>query len=146
MKISIFSLCFVLQSPSHVRLFATHKLQHVRLPCLSLSPWVCSNTCSLSQWCYLTISSSVVPFSSCLQSFPSSGSFQMRQSVLCIKWLKYWNFSFNISPSNEYSGLISFRIGCFDLLVVQGTLKSPLQHHNSKASIFFVLRLLYGPT
>ena len=58
------------------------------------------------------------------------------ESVLCTKWPKYWSFSFNISPSNEYSGLISFRIDCFDPLVVQGTLKSLLQHHHSKASIF----------
>ena len=58
------------------------------------------------------------------------------ESALCIKWPKYWSFSFSISPSNEYSGLISFRIDCLDLLVVQGTLKSLLQHHSSKASIF----------
>ena len=64
------------------------------------------------------------------------------ESVLCIKWPKYWSFSFSISPSNEYSGLISFRIDLFDLLAVQGTLESLLQHHNSKASI---LSLLYGP-
>ena len=57
------------------------------------------------------------------------------ESVLCIRWLKYWSFSFNISPSNEYPGLISFRIERFDLLVVQGTLKSLLQHHSSKASV-----------
>ena len=57
------------------------------------------------------------------------------ESVLCIRWLKYWSFSFSISPSSEYSGLISFRIGWLDLLAVQGTLKSLLQHHSSKASI-----------
>ena len=57
------------------------------------------------------------------------------KSVLCIKWPKYWSFSFSISPSNEYSGLISLRIDCFDLLTVQGTLKSLLQHHSPKASI-----------
>ena len=57
------------------------------------------------------------------------------ESVLCIRWPKYWSFSFSISPSNEYSGLISFRIDRFDLLAVQGTLKSLLQHHSSKASI-----------
>ena len=62
------------------------------------------------------------------QGFPN-------ESVLCIQWPKFWSFSFNISPSNEYSGLISFRIDWLDLLVVQGTLKSLLQHHNSKASI-----------
>uniref|UniRef100_A0AC11D6M3 Uncharacterized protein n=1 Tax=Ovis aries TaxID=9940 RepID=A0AC11D6M3_SHEEP len=58
------------------------------------------------------------------------------KSVLCIRWTKYWNFSFNISPSNEYSGLISFRMDWLDLLAVQGTHRSLLQHHSSKASIF----------
>ena len=65
--------------------------------------------------------------------FPSIRVFS-NESALCIRWPKYWNFSFNISPSNEYSGLISFRIDLFDLLVVQGTLKSLLQHHSSKIS------------
>ena len=69
----------------------------------------------------------------CPQSFPTSTSF----SVLCIRWPKYWSFSFSISPSDEYSGLISFRIDWLDLLVVQGTLKSLLQHHSSKASILW---------
>ena len=68
------------------------------------------------------------------------------ESTLCIRWPKYWSFSFNISPSNEYSGLISFRIDCFNLLVVQGTLKSLLQHHSLKAlilrhSAFFMVQL-----
>ena len=67
------------------------------------------------------------------------------QSGLCIRWSKYWSFSFSISPSNEYSGLISFQIDWFDFLTIQGTLKSLLQHHSSKASIFSV-SLLYGPT
>ena len=75
------------------------------------------------------------PFFSCLQSFPPSGSFPMSQ--LCIRWPNYWSFSFNISPSNEYSGLISFRMDWFDPLAVQGTLKSLLQHHSSKASILW---------
>ena len=66
--------------------------------------------------------------------FPSIRVFS-NESVLCIRWPKYWCFSFNINPSNEYSGLISFRIDWFDLLAVQGTLKSLLQHHSSKASI-----------
>ena len=65
--------------------------------------------------------------------FPSIRVFS-NESVLHIKWPKYWSFSFNISPSNEYSGLISFRVDWFDLLAVQGTLKSFLQHHSSKAS------------
>ena len=71
----------------------------------------------------------VIPFSSCLQSLPASGTF------LHIMWPKYWSFSFSISPSNEYSGLISFRMDWLDPLAVQGTLKSLLQHHSSKASI-----------
>ena len=70
------------------------------------------------------------------------------ESILCIRWPKYWSFSFSISPSNEYSGLISFRMDWLDLLAVQGTLKSLLQHHSSKSSIlwhsaFFMVRLLH---
>ena len=77
--------------------------------------------------------------------FPSIRVFSS-ESVLCIRWPKYWSFSFSISPSNEYSGVISFRIDWFDLLAVQGTLKSLLQHHRSKASIlrcsaFFMVQL-----
>ena len=122
-----------------------HGLQHARLPCPSPSPGAYSSSRPLSQWCHLTISSSVLPFSSCLQSFPASGPFVMRQ-LFRIRWLKYWSFSFSISPSSEYSGLISFRIDWLDLLAVQGTLKSLLQHHSSKASIlqwsaFFMVQL-----
>ena len=114
-----------------------HGLQHTRHPCPSPTPRACSNSCPSSQWCHPTISSSVVPFSFCLQPFPASfPRFFSNESVLCIRWPKYWSFCFSISPSNEYSGLISFRIDWFDLLAVQGTLKSLLQHHNSKASIF----------
>ena len=104
-----------------------HGLLHARLPCSASSPRVCSDSCPLSWGCHPTVSSSVVPFFSCLQSFPASGSFR-------IKWSKYWSFS--ISTSNEYSGLISFRMDWFDLLAVQGTLNSLLPHHNLKASIF----------
>ena len=68
--------------------------------------------------------------------FPSIRVFP-NESALCIRWPKYWSFIFTISPSNEYSGLISFRMDWLDLLAVQGTLKSLLQHHNSKASIFW---------
>ena len=119
-------------------------LQHVRPSCPSPTPGALSNSCPLSQWCHPTISSSVVPFSSCLQSFPASGSLQM--SVLRITWPKYWSFTFSISPSNEYSGLISFRVDWLDLLVVQGTLKNLLQHHSSRVSIlpcsaFFIVQL-----
>ena len=116
-----------------------HGLQHARTPCPSQTPGVYSNSCPLSWWCRPTISSSVVPFSSLLQSFPASRSFR-------IKWPKYWSFSFSISPSNEYSGLISFRMDWLDILAVQGTLKSLFQHHSSKASIlqcsaFFIVQL-----
>ena len=77
--------------------------------------------------------------------FPSIRVFS-NESALCIRWPKYWSFSFNISPSNEYSGLISFRLDWLDLLAVQGTLKSLLQHHSSKASVpqcsaFFIVQL-----
>ncbi|KAB0379800.1 hypothetical protein FD755_007584 [Muntiacus reevesi] len=67
-------------------------------------------------------------------------------SALCIGWPKYWSFSFSISPSNEHPGLISFRMDWLDLLAVQGTLKSLLHHHSSKASIFFALSFLHSPT
>ena len=120
-----------------------HGLQHARLPGPSLSPGTCSNSCPLSQWCHPTISSFVIPFSSCLQSFPASTVFS-NESVLCIRWPKYWSFSFSISPSNEYSGLICFRIDWFDLLDVWGTLKSIAPQLKSINSL--VLSLLYGPT
>ena len=87
----------------------------------------------MSQWCHPTISSSATLFSFWFQS-PSTRVFS-NESALCIRWPKYWHFSFRICPSNEYSGLISFRMDWLDLLAVQGTLKSLLQHHNSKASI-----------
>ena len=112
----------------------THGLQHARLPCPSPTPRDYSNHVHRVNNA-ITISSSVVPFSH-LQSFPASGSFS-NESVLCIRWPKYWSFSFSISPSNEYSGLISFRIDQLDLLAVQGTLKSLLQHHSSKAPILW---------
>ena len=109
----------------------SHGLHQARLPSPSL-PGVCSNSCPLSQWCYPTISS----FHPLLLSsvFPSLRIFSS-ESALCIMWPKYWRFSLSISPSNEYSGLISFRIDWFDLLAVQGTLKSLLQHHSLKASV-----------
>ena len=116
-------------------------LQHARLPCPSPSPRAGSNSCPLNQWCHPNISSSVIPFS----IFPSIRVFS-HESAVCIRWPKYWSFSFSISPSNEYSGLISFGIDWFDLLAVQGTLKNLLQHHSSKASIlwhsaFFMVQL-----
>ena len=109
-----------------------HGLQHARPPCPSPAPRPCSNSCLLSWWCHPNIASSVVPFSSHLQSFPSSGSFQMSQFFISGGY-----FSFSISPSNEHPGLISFRMDWLDLLAVQGTLKSLLQHHSSKASILW---------
>ena len=123
-----------------------HGLRHARPPCTSPSLRVCSDSCPLRQWSYLTISSSVTHFS-CPQSFPASGSFPM--SLLYIRWPKYWSISFNISPSNEYSGLISFRIDRFDFLAGQGTLKSLLQRYHLKASIlwcsaFFMVRLSHS--
>ena len=110
-----------------------HGLQRSRSPFPLPTPGVYSNSCPLSYWHHLTISSSIIPFFSCLQSFPASGSFQWVS--FSITWPKYWSFSFNISLSNEYSELVSFRMDWLDLLSVQGTLKSLLQHHSSKASI-----------
>ena len=117
-----------------------HGLQHTRPPCPLPTPRACSNSGPSSWWCHPTISSSVISFSSCFQSFPASGTF------LRIRWPKYWSFSFSISPSNEYSGLISFRMDWLDLIAVQGTLKSLLQYHSSKTSIlwhsaFFMVQL-----
>ena len=118
-------------------------LQHTRLPCPSPTPGACSKSCPSSQWRHPAISPSAIPFSSCLQSFPESGSFP--ESVLCIRWPKYWSFSFSIRPSNEYSGFISFRIDWFYLLAVQGTLKSLFQHQfkiiNSSVSALFIVQL-----
>ena len=122
-----------------------HELQHTRPPCPSPTPRVHPNPCPLSRWCHPTISSSVIPFSSCPQSFPASGYFQMSQ-LFNVKWPKCWNFSFNISPTNEHPGLISFRMDWLDLLAAQGTFKSLLQHPSSKPSIlwrsaFFIVQL-----
>jgi len=112
-------------------------LQHARLPCQSPIPRVYSNSCPSSWWCHPTISPSLSHAILLLPSiFPSIRAFS-NESVLLIRWPKYWSFSFSISPSNEYSGLISFRIYWFDLLTIQGTLKTLLQHHSSKASIFW---------
>ena len=117
--------------------------QHSRLPCPSPTPGAYSNSFPSSQWCHPTNSSSIIPLLLPPSIFPSNRVFS-NESVLCIRWLKYWSFS--ISPSNEYSGLISFRMDWLDLLAVQGTLKSLLQHHSSKSSIlwplaFFIVQL-----
>ena len=111
-----------------------HGLHHTKLPCPLLSPRVCSNSCPLSQWCHPTISSSVTLFSFSPQSFLASGSFPVTRLFVSGSQ-STGGFSFSISPSSEYSGLISFRMDWLDLLEVQGTLKSFLQHHSSKASV-----------
>ena len=110
-------------------------LQHTRFSYSLPTPRACSNSCPLSRWCHLIILSSVVPFSFCLLSFPASGF--VPESTLHIRWPKYWSFSFSITPSNEYSMLIFFRIDWFDILAVQGTLKSLLQHHSSKTLVLW---------
>ena len=115
-----------------------HGLQHARPPCPSPTPGVYSNSFSIESvmssnhliLCHLLF---LLP-----SIFPSIMVFS-NELVLCVRWPKYWSFSFSISPSNEYSGLISFRIDWFDLLAVQGTLKSLLQHHSSKASLLWCL-------
>ena len=112
----------------------THGLQHTRPPCPSPTPRVHSNLCPLS-WEAIQ--------SSHLLSSPSLPTLSLSQHqglfkwiILPIRWPNYWSLSFNISPSNEHLELISFRMDSLDLLAFQGTLKSLLQHHSSKASIF----------
>ena len=111
-----------------------HGLQQARLPCLSSTPGACSNSCPLSQWCHPTISS-CCPLLLLPSIFPSTRVLS-NESVLCIRWPKYWSFSFSISPSKAYSGLISFRIDWFDLFAVQGTLKSLSQPSFEKNNIW----------
>ena len=133
------------QSLSRVRLFVT--------------PWTAARQAPVSitnSWSLLKCMSieSVMPSNHLIlccpllllpSLFPSIGIFS-NESLLCIRWPKYWSFSFNISLSNEYSGLTSFRVVWLDLLEVQGTLKGLLQHHSSKASNFSVLSFLYTPS
>ena len=124
-----------------------HGLQHDRLPCPSI-PRASSNSCPSSRWCHPTISILCCPLPLLPSIFPSIRVFS-KESVIRIRWPKYWSFSFSISLSNELSGLISFWMDWLDLLAVQGTLKSLLQHHSSKASIlwrsaFFKLSPLGG--
>ena len=123
-----------------------HGLQHARPPCPPPTPGVYSNSCLLNAM--------VMPSNHLIlcrplllppSIFPSIRVFS-DESALCIRWPKEWSFSFSISPSNEYSGLISFRMDWFDLLEDQGTLRSLLQHHSLKASIllcsaFFIVQL-----
>ena len=126
---------------------------------LFVTPWTAARQTSLSisnSWSLLKLMSieSVKPSNHLILCRPllfpslifSSIRVFLNESVLCIRWPKYWSFSFSISSSNEYSGLISFRLNWLDLLAVQGTLKSLLQHHGSKASIlqhsaFFIVQL-----
>ena len=110
------------------------------LPVYYQLPGIYPNSCPLSWWCHPIISSSASPSLPALNLSQNQG--------LCIRWPKYWSFSFNISPSNEHPGLISLRMDWLDLLAVQGTLKNLLQHHSSKASIllcsaFFIVQLSY---
>ena len=121
-----------------------HGPQHARPPCPSPTPGVYPNSCPLTRWCHPTISSSVTPFPP-PSIFPNIRVFS-NESTLHIRWPKYWSFSFNIGPTNEYQGVISFWMNWLDLLAVQGTLKSILQHHTSKSSIllcsvFFIVQL-----
>ena len=126
-----------IQSLNRVWLFATAwRLQHLRLPCSSPTPGGYSNSCPSSRWCHPTISSFVVPIYSCFQSFPASGYFPMRQ------FFTSGGQRIGVSAS----ALISFRMDWLDLLAVQGTLNSILQHHSSTASIlrcsaFFIVQL-----
>ena len=108
-----------------------HGPQHTRLPCPSPTPGVYPNSCPSSRWCYSIFSSSVIPFSFCPQSFPVSGSFQMSQFFTLGGQSVGVSASTSVLPI-EHPGLISFRMGWLDLLAVQGTLKSLLQHHSSK--------------
>ena len=129
----------VAQSCSTLR---PHEPQDTRPPCPSPTPRVYLNSCPLSRWCHLTISSCrplLLP-----SIFPSIRVFS-NESVLHIRWWKYWSFSFNISPSNEQSGLVSFRMDSLNLLAIQGTLKSLFQHHSSKYQ-FFGVQHFYTPT
>ena len=119
-----------------------HELQHTKPLYPSQTPGVYSNSCPSSQWWHPAISSSVGPSSSCPQSLPASGSFPTSQFFT---WGS-WSFSFSISPSSEHPGLISFRMDWLDLLAVQGTVKSLLQHHSSKSINFSVLSFLHSPT
>ena len=105
--------------------------------------WSLLKLMSVESWCHPTILSSVVPFSSCFQSFPASGSFPIVSSLHQVA--KVLDFSFNISPSNEHPGLISFRMDWLDLLAVKRALKSLLQHHSSKASILWC-SAFFSPT
>ena len=121
-----------------------HEFQHARPPCPSPTPRVHSDSRPLSRWCHPAISSSVIPLLLLLPIPPSIRVFS-NESTLRIRWPKYWIFSFSIIPAKEHPGLI-FRMDWLGLLAVQGTFKSLLQHHSSKASIlrhsaYFIVQL-----
>ena len=132
-----------------------HEPQHARPPCPSPTPRIHPNPCPLSRWCHPTISSSVIPFSSCTQSFPASVSFPISQLFASGSQSTGVSASASVLPMNILDWfplfyfiffLISFRMDWLDLLAVQGTLKSLLQHHSSKASVlqlsaFFIVQL-----
>ena len=125
----------------------SHGLQHARLLCPSPTPGACSNSCPLSWWCHPTISSCRPLL--LLHSILLRIKIFTNESVLRIRWPKYWSFNFSISLSSDYSGSISLRIDWFNLLVVQGTLKNLLQQHSSKASIirfsaFFMVQISHN--
>ena len=127
-----------------------HESQHARPSCPSPTLRVYPNSYPSSWWCHPAISSSVCPL---LLLPPIRHSIRVfaSESTPCMRWPKYWSFSFSISPSNEHPGLISFRMDWLDRLAVQGTLKSLLQHHSSKASIlwcsaFFTVQLSHPYT
>ena len=120
----------------------SHGLQQASLPCPLPSPRACLNSYPFLDGCHWTTSSSVIPFFSYFNLSQHQGLF--KDSALRIRWPEYWSFSFSISLSNEYSGLIFFKIYKFHLFVVEGTLESPLQHHSWKQQFFGVQ--LYGPT
>ena len=146
-KLSLFVICDTIKSCQFSQLNCSvvseslwsHRLQHARPLCLLPTPEVYSNSCPLSQWCHSTIIL-WCPLLLLPSVFPSIRVFT-NESVLHIRWPKYWSFNFSISCSNEYSGLISFRIDWLDLLAVQGTLKSRLQHYSSKPSILWQLAI-----
>ena len=118
-----------------------HESQHARPPCPSPTPGVHWNSRPSSRWCNPAISSSVIPFSSCLQSFPASVF--SNESTLHMRWPKYWSFSFSIRLSKEHPGLISFRMDWLDLIAVQGTLKSLSPTPQFKSINSSVLSLLH---
>ena len=159
---SLFTRCFLLK-PQKLHSFQFSSVQSLSRVRLFVTPWTAARQASLS----ISNSRSLLKLRSIESVMPSNHLILCRpllllpsilpsirvssnESVFHIKWSKYWSFSFSISPSNEYSGLISFRIDWFDLLAVPGTLKILLQHHSSKASIllrsaFFMVQLLSSP-